>query len=79
MLGLKHRKEKTGIKDLYNLIHSIPFYLFFQIVPICSNQAILRVECTLSTQMVKDTSMSTVTCALTVEAGPCFREDRMAQ
>ena len=33
----------------------------------------------MSTLMVEDTSVLTVTCTLTEEAGPCFREDRMAR
>ena len=53
--------------------------LFRQIVLICLNQAILEVDCTLSTQTVEDTLLSTVTCALTVEAGPFSREHKMAR
>ena len=34
---------------------------------------------TLLTQTAKDPLMFIVTCALTVEDGPCFREDKMAQ
>ena len=53
--------------------------LFYQIALICWSQATLRVECTLWTQTVKDPSMYIVTCALMVEDGPCFREDKMAR
>ena len=57
------------------------FYLFLtpKIAHSCLEQVKLRVEFTLLTQMVKDPLMFIVTCALTVEDGPCFREDKMAR
>ena len=57
------------------------FYLFLtpKIAQSCFDQVKLRVEFTLLTQTVKDPLMFIVTCALTVEDGPCFREDKMAR
>ena len=81
------REEKREVSDklvcclstdplFENSINSV--LLFRQIVLICLNQAILKVDCTLSPQKVEDTLLSTVTCVLMVEAGPSFREGKMA-
>ena len=81
MLKLEKREVSVNLLHVHrsfieNLINSV--LLFRQIVLICLNQAILKVDCTLSNQTVEDTLLSTVTCTLTVEAGPSFREDKMA-
>ena len=57
------------------------FYLFLtpKIAQSCLDQVKLRVEFTLLTRTVKDPLMFIVICALTVEDGPCFREDKMAR
>ena len=71
-------------QTMFNYIWSakfLTFYLFVtpKIAQSCSNQVKLRVEFTLLTLTVKDPLMFTVTCTLTVEDGPCFREDKMAR